>query len=81
MRSAKIPEDRPPNNLSPYARAELIVADACTTLGVEPEVAAYMLARLALLSIGARRGRSRAAEVAYKLADEMAVQSLDCADK
>ena len=39
---------------------------------VEPEVAAYMLARSALLQIRAMRGSSAAAQMAYRLADEFA---------
>ncbi len=39
---------------------------------IEPEVAAYMIARAALITIRARRGADKAAELAYRLADEFA---------
>lgn len=37
------------------------------------ERAAYMVARASLVVINSRRGGARAAEVAYKLADEFAI--------
>lgn len=40
---------------------------------VEPAVIGYMAARAALLLVAAVSGNERAAEIAYKLADELAM--------
>lgn len=38
----------------------------------DPTVAAYMVARAALVMVGGIRGNQRASELAYRLADEFA---------
>ncbi len=43
----------------------------------EPAVLGYMAARAALLFIGAVAGNDKAAEVAYKLADEFATLGME----
>lgn len=57
-----------------YAAATRIVDRAISNdlCDVDETVAAYMVMRAALLYISAKRGSERAAELAYKLADEWA---------
>ena len=62
---------------SPYQR---VVDDVEHTIrreapATEPTVTAYMVARAALLEVRAKHGAHRAAELAYKLADEFAGES------
>lgn len=45
-------------------------------IGNDATVSAYMVARAALLEVRACRGADRAAELAYKLADEFAGEGL-----
>lgn len=42
----------------------------------DPTVTAYMVARVALLNVRGLRGAGRAAELAYKLADELAGEGI-----
>ena len=60
---------------SPYARLAVEVeALLAAHPETDPTAAAYMIARLALLTVRALRGPKRAAEIAYKLADEFAAE-------
>lgn len=58
---------------SPYSKVDdavqRIISDRSET---HPTVVAYMIARAALLLVRSRHGAHRAAEIAYKLADEFA---------
>ena len=59
---------------TPYSRVVRLVDEtiAAQAPATDPTVSAYMVARAALLHVRALRGAHRAAELAYKLADEFA---------
>jgi hypothetical protein len=58
--------------VSDYARIAMATLKSIEAADCDPAVAAYMVARIALLHVASLRGPERAAEMAYKLADEFA---------
>lgn len=63
--------------MSPYSDCAAAVEQiALAYPSTEPSVICYMIARSALLSLRSLQGSARAAEVAYKLGDEFAAETV-----
>jgi hypothetical protein len=56
---------------SPYEQARQAINAAIDEIDQDPTVTAYMMVRLCLLGVANHQGNYRAAEMAYKLADEL----------
>jgi hypothetical protein len=57
---------------SPYEQARQAINAAIEEIDQDPTVTAYMIVRLCLLGVANHQGNFRAAEMAYKLGDELA---------
>lgn len=69
-----LPLEKGCNPASVYGRISSSLGNIFHKYGdeAEPTAIAYMIARYALLAVRSQRGSRRAAELAYKLADEFA---------
>ena len=60
-----------------YARATTLVQQAIAEIQEnDPDAAAYLVARAALVGVRSRSGSERASALGYKLADELATESI-----